>query len=278
MVRYALFGRQPAMKRRGLFNAHQPSRGKRGACVLLIAAAVGLAVLAGCGGGSEDAPAVPTAASVASAAQPSPAAPEPTATPSPSPEPAMVPGPELRAGELAVVLGEGSRARYRVREELARVGFPTDAVGETPDATGLLVFGADGALQPERSRLEVDLRTLESDSSRRDGYVRNNTLETSSFPTAVFVPREARGLPWPLPGAGEVTFQLEGDMTVHGVTKPLVWEVTAQLNGESATGQAKTSFTFEVFEMTKPQVFVVISVDENIRLELDFIAGVTRGA
>ena len=30
--------------------------------------------------------------------------------------------------------------------------------------------------------------------------------------------------------------------------------------------------------MTKPQVFVVISVDENIRLELDFIAGVTRGA
>ena len=196
--------------------------------------------------------------------------------PSPSPEP--VAAPELRVGEVAVVIGEGSRARYRVLEELARVGFPTDAVGETPDATGLMVFGADGALQPDRSRLEVDLRTLESDSSRRDRYVRNNTLETSSFPTAVFVPREAQGLAWPLPSAGEVTFQLVGNMTVHGVTKPLVWEVTAQLDGESATGQAKTSFTFEEFGMAIPRVFIVLSVENNIRLELDFIAGVTRGA
>ncbi len=196
--------------------------------------------------------------------------------PSPSPEP--VAAPDLRVGEVAVVIGEGSRARYRVLEELARVGFPTDAVGETPDATGLMVFGADGALQPDRSRLEVDLRTLESDSSRRDRYVRNNTLETSSFPTAVFVPREAQGLAWPMPSSGEVTFQLAGDMTVHGVTKPLVWEVTAQLDGESATGQAKTSFTFEEFGMAIPRVFIVLSVENNIRLELDFIAGVTRGA
>ena len=196
--------------------------------------------------------------------------------PSPSPEP--VAAPDLRVGEVAVAIGEGSRARYRVLEELARVGFPTDAVGETPNATGLMVFGADGALQPDRSRLEVDLRTLESDSSRRDRYVRNNTLETSSFPTAVFAPREAQGLAWPMPSSGEVTFQLTGDMTVHGVTKPLVWEVTAQLDGESATGQAKTSFTFEEFGMTIPRVFIVLSVENNIRLELDFIAGVTRGA
>ena len=197
--------------------------------------------------------------------------------PSPSPEP--VAAPDLRVGEVAVVIGEGSRARYRVLEELARVGFPTDAVGETPDATGLMVFGADGALQPDRSRLEVDLRTLESDSSRRDRYVRNNTLETSSFPTAVFVPREAQGLAWPMPSSGRGDLSAgRATWTVHGVTKPLVWEVTAQLDGESATGQAKTSFTFEEFGMAIPRVFIVLSVENNIRLELDFIAGVTRGA
>ena len=56
----------------------------------------------------------------------------------------MAPGPELRAGEVAVVIGEGTLARYLVKEQLARVEFPTDAVGETPDATGQLVLGRTG--------------------------------------------------------------------------------------------------------------------------------------
>ena len=69
---------------------------------------------------------------------------------------------------------------------------------------------------------------------------------------------------------GETTFELVGDMTVHGVTKQVVWNVTASLVGDSLTGTASTEFTFEDFGMTVPSVMVVLSVEDKIRLEYDF--------
>jgi polyisoprenoid-binding protein YceI len=67
-----------------------------------------------------------------------------------------------------------------------------------------------------------------------------------------------------------VTFQLVGDMTIHSVTRPATWDVTAQVNGQELSGSASTSFTFEDFGMTPPRVPVVLSVEDNIKLEIDF--------
>ncbi|MER3459207.1 MAG: hypothetical protein C4309_11800, partial [Chloroflexota bacterium] len=162
---------------------------------------------------------------------------------------------------------EGSEARYRVREQLARLSFPSDAVGATKAISGQIVVNPDGTILSEKSKIVVDLTTLRSDENRRDNYIKNNTLQTSRFPTAEFVPREIRGLSSPLPASGEGTFQLIGDLTLHGVTRPVTWEVTARLDGQTLTGSATTSFTFADFNLTVPQVFVVLSVDETIRLE-----------
>jgi polyisoprenoid-binding protein YceI len=67
-----------------------------------------------------------------------------------------------------------------------------------------------------------------------------------------------------------VTFQLVGDLTVHGVTHPTTWDVTAQVAGQALTGSASTSVTFEDFNMTPPRVPVVLSVEDNITLIVDF--------
>ncbi len=80
---------------------------------------------------------------------------------------------------------------------------------------------------------------------------------------------------WPLPQEGEVSFRIVGDMTVHGVTKPVTWEATAQFSEDSVSGTAKTSFTFDYFNMDVPRVRLVLSVDETMRFELDFLASVT---
>ena len=58
----------------------------------------------------------------------------------------------------------------------------------------------------EGSEITVDLTTLRSDESRWDRFIRQRTLETARFPQAVFVPREVRSLPKPLPTSGEATF------------------------------------------------------------------------
>lgn len=173
-------------------------------------------------------------------------------------------------------LGEDSVARYLVREQLARLDLPNDAIGETSDVGGSITFNADGSVASNASTITVDLTTLQSDEDRRDRYLRTRSLQSDTFPTAEFVIQETPGLPWPLPAEGEATFQIVGDMTLHGVTRPLTWDASARFNDNSVSGQAQTSFTFEEFDMDVPSVSVVLSVGNDIRLEIDFAGSISQ--
>ena len=106
--------------------------------------------------------------------------------------------------------------------------------------------------------------------SRRDNFIKRNTLNVAQYPTAVFVPTAVKGLPSPLPTSGDVSFQITGDLTIHGVTKPTTWQVTGKIAGQDLTGTATTNTTFEQFGMTPPRVAIVLSVDDNIGLAIDF--------
>jgi polyisoprenoid-binding protein YceI len=163
-----------------------------------------------------------------------------------------------------------SEARYRVREQLANISFPTDAVGTTKTISGTIVIDPDGTIVSQESKFVVDLTTLKSDKAQRDRYIQNNTLQTRSYPTAEFVPTKVIGLPSPLPASGTVTFQLAGDLAAHGMTRPTTWDVTASVDGQGLTGSASTSFTFEDFGMTPPRVPILLSVEDTIKLEVDF--------
>jgi polyisoprenoid-binding protein YceI len=169
------------------------------------------------------------------------------------------------------VVPERSEARYRIREQLAGVNFPNDAVGTTRAIEGGIAFDAQGRIIAGQSRFTVDLRTLTSDQPRRDGYVRRNTLETERYPTAVFVPTDVRGLSVPLPQSGTATFELTGDFTVRTVTRRTTWQATATFSGAEVDVRARTAFRFADLGLQIPRVASVLSVDDNIRLELDLV-------
>jgi polyisoprenoid-binding protein YceI len=169
-----------------------------------------------------------------------------------------------------IVAADGNEARYRVREQLAGVDFPNDAVGVTRDITGRLTIGADGKVVPAESKLVVNVAALKSDKDRRDGYLRRNTLQSDQYPTVMLVPKAIDGLPATLPTAGPLTFQLVGDLTVRGVTKPTLWQVTAKAENGVYRGSASTRFTFDDFRMTQPKVRIVLRVADTIKLEYDF--------
>ena len=115
----------------------------------------------------------------------------------------------------------------------------------------------------------VDLRQLKSDEGLRDNFIGRSVLETNRFPYATFVPTEAPGLPSTLPSSGELAFKLVGNLTIRDVTKPVTWDVAGRVVGNTATGQAFTTFTFEDFNLTQPHVSRVLSIVDSIRLELD---------
>ncbi len=167
------------------------------------------------------------------------------------------------------VAAEGNEARYRVREQLAGVSFPNDAVGVTKGISGAIAVDQAGRLVSAASKITVDVTSMTSDRDMRDGYVRRNTMVTETYPTVVLVPTELRGLRWPLPASGSVSFQMIGNLTVKDVTRSTTWDVTMTVAGNTLTGTATTSFTFEDFGLTKPRVARVMSVEDTIKLEYD---------
>ena len=178
------------------------------------------------------------------------------------------PKPELPVRFL--VVPTGNEARYRVREQLAGVNLPNDAVGTTTQIAGSILAYADGRIVRDSSRIVVTITSLKSDKDRRDGYVQRRTMETDKYPTVEFVPSSVRGFTGPLPASGPVTFELLGDLTVHGNTRPAAWKVTAHADGQDVAGTATTAFTFRDIGLEQPRVPVVLSVADTIKLEYDF--------
>jgi polyisoprenoid-binding protein YceI len=170
---------------------------------------------------------------------------------------------------LTLTLTDGSSASYRVREQLAGISFPSDAVGKSTALTGTIVLMKDGSIDSSASKLTFDLKTLQSDQPMRDGFIQNRTLQTDQYPTAVFVPKTIQGMPSPL--TGQFGFQLTGDMTVHGVTAPVTWQgiATVDNNQGLVAGRAQTDFKFETFNLTVPQLARLLSVNDDIALEIE---------
>ncbi len=170
---------------------------------------------------------------------------------------------------LAAVAGKSS-ANYRVREQLAGVNLPSDAVGKTQAISGSIVGKPDGTIVTSDSKFTVDLSTLQSDQGMRDNFIKGSVLQTSQYPDAVFVPTSATGLPTQIPPTGPVSFKLTGNLTVKNVTKSVTWDVTCQPQSSTeGTCHATTNFTFDYFNLTQPHVGRVLSIDNNIVLEVD---------
>ena len=208
---------------------------------------------------------------------PSPASAQPTAAATATVDDAASDSPAVESGMTVITLLGGSEALYRINEQLARRDLPNDAVGTTSDIDGQIVFSADGAVDAEQSKIRVNVRTLRSDSDRRDGYIRGRSLESDRFPNVDIAVQEVRGLPWPLPASGQAAFQMEGGLTIRDQTRLVTWDVTANFDGGTVDGLAKTEVTFEQFGITKPRVAIVLSVADEIRLEVAFKAAISGG-
>lgn len=237
---------------------------------VLIAGTILALLLASCGGSEDEETSSPP---------PPPPAAQPTSAPTATPTTAPEEPSDSEAVDRATVImvTRGSEALYRINEQLARRDLPNDAVGTTSDIEGEIVFSADGTVDAERSKITVGVRSLRSDSDRRDSYIRGRSLESDQYPDVTIAVTEIRGLSWPLPTSGEASFEMVGDLTIRDQTRPVTWETTATFTDAGVEGLAKTVVTFEQYQMTKPRVAIVLSVADEIRLEINFVATVSGG-
>jgi polyisoprenoid-binding protein YceI len=195
----------------------------------------------------------------------------------PSPASTVVPsaGPTTAAPAQANVLrfsiDTGSSAKYVVREKLAQLPVSTDAVGTTSDITGDIYLTANGLASGQPSAFKVDLRTLKTDEALRDRFVRDNTLQTGHFPFAEFAVTAVTPFPANYVEGAEVSINISGNMTIHGVTKPLTFAAKARRQGGALTGIADVDFKMSDFNITPPDVRLAKSED-GVHLQIVVVA------
>ena len=128
-----------------------------------------------------------------------------------------------------VMASDGSSfVGYRIRERLGFFPAPNDAVGRTTEVQGRVVIGSHAIRE---ARFTADLIWLVSDQPPRDQVNNDQGLETSKFPTATFV--LTRPVSIGSPGLGKVVeFRAPGRLTLHGVSRPVVFQAEGRWDGD----------------------------------------------
>ncbi len=224
-------------------------------------AAIALLLLSACGGAASPAPAATLQTELA--------------TPTPTSTVAVTTAPQANA--ITWTIDAASKATVRVREQLVRLPAPNDAIITIGGAQGSFTLNPDGTFAPG-SKISVDMTTVTTDDRQRTDTIRRDPLEVTRFRTSELVPKTATGLTLPLTRSGDFAFQLTGDLTLHGVTKSVTFDVKAtRSNGKlTATATANPSWKFGDFGMRAPTTFSVLSIVDEIRMEFALVADEAR--
>jgi polyisoprenoid-binding protein YceI len=167
-------------------------------------------------------------------------------------------------------VSDGSLVGYRVKEVL--FGQSNVAVGRTSEIAGSI--SVDGTTVTAGS-FTVDMTTVTSDESRRDGQFNGRIMETGTYPTATFTLTQPIDF-GSIPADGEQrTLKATGELTLHGVTKTVTFDVTGRLAGSTIEVAGSIPITFAEYNIGNPSFGGVVTTEDNGVLEfaLNFAQG-----
>jgi len=169
-------------------------------------------------------------------------------------------------------VGTGSVAGYRVREQLAGLAAPTDAVGRTSSITGSFTLAQSAAgYTVTAATFTVDVSTLTSDRAMRDRRIHQMGLESDRYPTATFKLTNPIVLPAAASTGQTVHVSATGDLTIHGTTKSVTIPMDAQLTGSQIQVVGSLTFPFSEFNMVPPSIGGFVSVQDNATMEFSLL-------
>jgi hypothetical protein len=165
-------------------------------------------------------------------------------------------------------MAPGSVTGYCVREKVLRLPAPNDAVGRTEAVQGACQLKRHGGylVVEQGLRVDVDVSTLRSDESRRDDHMRTMAMETDFFPTATFISTADLTVPEDLAKGGAVRTAVAGDLTLHGMTRPVTIPLDVQPVGGQIEGVGSLTFAWPLSEIEPPNLSYV-TVEDTATLE-----------
>ena len=172
-----------------------------------------------------------------------------------------------------------SKAAYIVDEEFfadatRKYGLEVGkykVAGETQDVSGAVQLDLAGAAVGP-NRFAVYLPTLQTDQKLRDGWIRENALESDRYPLAIFVAEEIRDAPQGYQEGDTVQFLLEGELTLRGAVLPTVWDVSAKLQDGTISGTLETRLRMTDLGFDPPNFANTLTVRDEFTVRIEFVA------
>ena len=164
-----------------------------------------------------------------------------------------------------------STARYQAFEEFldATVGSP---VGETSAIAGDILIEPGN---PEASRfgtIVVNVESLASDNGMRDSRLRKAYLESSAHPEVEADFARILDLPDSFEEGELYAMQVEGDLTVKGITAPAMWDVAFAFDGARLRGSAATEVLMSSYDVGPISIAGLLKTRDEVTLSVDLVA------
>ena len=204
------------------------------------------------------------------------------ATSQPTPEAQTAGDPSGDGGEATVadqpteaaiftIVSQESEVRF-ILDELLR-GAPKTVVGATNQVSGEIAVDYAQPGNAKVGTILVNARTLTTDNDFRNRAINNEILDTGAYEFITFTPTQISGFP-ENPALGQAfEFQITGDLTIREITQEVTFDVQASAQSETRIiGSASAVVTRADYGLEIPSVPGVADVDEEVRLEIDFVA------
>lgn len=167
------------------------------------------------------------------------------------------------------LVAEGSQAGYRVVEDFVGGIQNFEAVGRTSEVSGSMTI--DGTTASDVS-ITVDIASITSDSTKRDGQFSGPVMSADEFPTATFTLDDAIDF-GSVPGDGTpVVVTGTGQLTLRGQTKQVNVAIDAQIVGPNIEVVGSTPIAFADFGIANPSIDGVLSIQDTgtVEFQLSF--------
>jgi len=218
-------------------------------------------------GGAETAP--PTASSDAAYPAGETVLPEPTDPP--SAYPGAQPEAQTSGPRLFTISPDDSEVNFTLDEDLR--GLRNTVVGTTNQVAGEVAIDLNDLSTAQVGVLQINARTLATDNNFRNRAIQNEILETGTYEFITFTPTAVNGLPASAAVGEEVSFTIDGDLTIRDVTQPVTFAVTATAVSDSQiTGTATAVVSRTDYNLNIPQVPNVANVEDEVELTINFVA------
>ena len=175
-------------------------------------------------------------------------------------------------GSTVYTIQPGSSKASSTLEEVL-FGRSNTVVGATRQVSGQIAVDPSALSQAQVGSIQVDTASLVTDDNQRNRMIRQFVLSASQNPTIQFTPRAISGLPDSMALGTAYPLQIDGQLTIKGVSQPASFAATVTpVSASQLTGTATATINRSNWGLTIPQVPSVASVSNSVRLDLSFVA------